>query len=153
MVLPVVVLAVGIYALFLHLGINDTFVGFVIAHLVIAMPFAVIIIGNGLLGFDRAIEDAAIVCGASPLRAKIEVTLPAIRFSLLSAAIFSFLISWDEIVIAIFMAGPSLQTLPVKMWSTLRQDLSPVIAAASSLVLLVTLALLMTGAVLSRTRQ
>lgn len=143
MVLPVVVLAIGIYSIFLRLGLNETLAGFVVAHTVIALPFSVIIISNGLLTFDKSIEDAAILCGASPLQAMLRVTLPSIRFSLFTAAIFSFLASWDEIVISIFMAGPSLQTLPVKLWSTLRQDLTPVVAAASSLVLLITLLLLL----------
>ncbi len=143
MVLPVVVLAIGIYSVFLRLGLNETLVGFVLAHVVIALPFSVIIICNGLLGFDKSIEDAAILCGATPLQAKLRVTLPSIRFSLFTAGIFSFLASWDEIVISIFMAGPSLQTLPVKLWSTLRQDLTPVVAAASSVVLLCTLLLLL----------
>lgn len=150
MVLPVVVLAIGIYSVFLRLGLNETLAGFVLAHVVIALPFSVIIISTGLLAFDKSIEDAAILCGATPLQAKLRVTLPSIRFSLFTAAIFSFLASWDEIVISIFMAGPSLQTLPVKLWSTLRQDLTPVVAAASSVVLLFTLLLLLISAPLLR---
>ena len=65
------------------------------------------------------------------------VTLPAISHGLFSAAVFSFLTSWDEVVLAIFMASPTLQTLPVKIWATLRQDLTPVIAAASTLLIVV----------------
>jgi putative spermidine/putrescine transport system permease protein len=145
MILPVVVLAVGLYALFLKIGLTGTLTGFVAAHLVIALPFSVIAISNSLAGFDQAIEDAAIVCGASPLEAKLRVTLPSIRLGLYAAAVFSFLCSWDEVVLAIFMASPSLQTFPVRVWTSLRQDLTPVIAAASSLVLLVTLFLLIIG--------
>jgi putative spermidine/putrescine transport system permease protein len=150
MVLPVVVLAVGIYSLFLRLGLNGTLVGFVLAHLVIALPFSVIVIANALQKFDRSIEDAAILCGATPLQAKLRVTFPAIRFSLFTAAIFSFLASWDEVVIAIFMASPTLQTFPVKIWTTLRQDLTPVIAAASSLLVLLTVVMLLLGGFLMR---
>ena len=145
MILPVVVLAVALYALFLRTHLNGTLFGFIVAHLVIALPFSVIVISNSLVGFDRAIEDAAVVCGASPFQAKLRVTLPSIRLGLYAAAVFSFLCSWDEVVLAIFMASPSLQTFPVRIWTTLRQDLSPVIAAASSLVMLVTLTLLVLG--------
>lgn len=145
MILPVVVLAVGLYGLFLRTGLNGTLFGFVVAHLVIALPFSVIVIANSLVSFDRAIEDAAVVCGASPIQAKLRVTLPAIRLGIYAAAVFSFLCSWDEVVLAIFMASPTLQTFPVRIWTTLRQDLTPVIAAASSLVLLVTLSLLVLG--------
>jgi putative spermidine/putrescine transport system permease protein len=142
MILPVVVLAVALYAFFLRLHLNGTFLGFVLAHLVIALPFSIIAISNALERFDRDIETAAIVCGASPLEAKIRVTLPGIRLGLISAAIFSFLASWDEVVIAIFMASPDLQTLPVRIFGTLRQDLSPVIAAVSTLLIALTAGLM-----------
>lgn len=150
MVLPVVVFAIAIYAFFLRLGLGGTTIGFVIAHTVLALPFAIIPIATALEGFDKSIEDAAIVCGASPLEAKIRITLPSIRIGIFSAAIFSFLASWDEVVVAIFMASPTLQTLPVKIWGSLRQDLSPVIAAASSFLVLLTLLLMIVTALLRR---
>ncbi|MER9594648.1 MULTISPECIES: ABC transporter permease [unclassified Mesorhizobium] len=150
MVLPVVVFAIAIYAFFLRLGLGGTTIGFVIAHTVLALPFAIIPIATALEGFDKSIEDAAIVCGASPLEARLRITLPSIRIGIFSAAIFSFLASWDEVVVAIFMASPSLQTLPVKIWGSLRSDLSPVIAAASSLLVGLTLALMVVTALLQR---
>ena len=153
MVLPVVVFAIAIYAFFLHLGLGGTAIGFVVAHTVLALPFAIIPIATALEGFDKSIEDAAIVCGASPLQAKLRITLPSIRIGIFSAAIFSFLASWDEVVVAIFMASPTLQTLPVKIWGSLRSDLTPVIAAASSLLVALTLALMIVTALLRRKLQ
>ena len=150
MVLPVVIVAVALYAAFLRLGLNGTLVGFVIAHVIVALPFTIITITGALETFDPAIEDAAILCGASPWEARLRVTLPGIRHGLFSAAIFSFLISWDEVVLAIFMASPSLQTLPVKVWTTLRQDLTPVIAAASTLLVALTVLLMIAAAVLRK---
>ncbi|TPN85483.1 ABC transporter permease [Mesorhizobium sp. CU2] len=153
MVLPVVVFAIAIYAFFLRMGLGGTTLGFVIAHTVLALPFAIIPIATALEGFDKSIEDAAIVCGASPLQAKLRITLPSIRIGIFSAAIFSFLASWDEVVVAIFMASPTLQTLPVKIWGSLRSDLTPVIAAASSLLVALTLALMVVTALLRRKLQ
>ncbi|MEI5678337.1 MULTISPECIES: ABC transporter permease [unclassified Mesorhizobium] len=150
MILPVVVLAVALYAFFLKIGLNGTFLGFILAHLVLALPFSVISISNALEGFDKSIEDAAILCGASPWEARFRVTLPAISHGLFAAAIFSFLVSWDEVVVAIFMASPTLQTLPVKIWTTLRQDLTPVIAAASTLLVLFTIALMLLAALVRK---
>lgn len=150
MVLPVVVLAVALYALFLRLGLNGTLVGFVVAHLVVALPFSIIAITGALEGFDKSIEDAAILCGASPWEARLRVTLPAISHGLFSGAVFSFLVSWDEVVLAIFMASPTLQTLPVKVWTTLRQDLTPVVAAASTLLIAVTILLMALAAFLRK---
>lgn len=150
MVLPVVIVAVALYAFFLRLGLNGTLVGFVIAHLIVALPFAIITISGALETFDPAIEEAAILCGASPWEARLRVTLPGISHGMFSAAIFSFLISWDEVVLAIFMASPSLQTLPVKVWTTLRQDLTPVIAAASTLLVALTVLLMVAAALIRK---
>jgi putative spermidine/putrescine transport system permease protein len=153
MILPVVVLAVALYALFLRLGLAGTTFAFVVAHLLIALPFSIIAIGNALEGFDRSIEDAAILCGASPWEARLRVTVPAIQHGIFAAAVFSFLASWDEVVLAIFMASPTLQTLPVKIWSTLRQDLTPVIAAASTLLIAFTILLMIVAAVVRKGRK
>lgn len=150
MILPVIIVAVALYAAFLRLGLNGTLVGFVIAHLIVALPFSIIAIASALEGFDPSIEDAAILCGASPWEARFRVTLPAISHGLFSAAIFSFLISWDEVVLAIFMASPTLQTLPVKVWTTLRQDLTPVIAAASTLLVALTVLLMIAAALIRK---
>ncbi|TIS47276.1 MAG: ABC transporter permease subunit, partial [Mesorhizobium sp.] len=138
------------YSFFLRIGLAGTTIGFVIAHTILALPFAIIPIATALEGFDKSIEDAAIVCGASPLQARLRITLPSIRIGIFSAAIFSFLASWDEVVVAIFMASPTLQTLPVKIWGSLRADLSPVVAAASSLLVGLTLCLMIVTALLRR---
>ncbi|MBD9596361.1 MULTISPECIES: ABC transporter permease [unclassified Ensifer] len=142
MILPVVVLAVALYALFLKLGLAGTTLAFIIAHLLIALPFSIISIGNALESFDKSIEDAAVLCGANPWEARVRVTVPAVSHGIFAAAVFSFLASWDEVVLAIFMASPTLQTLPVKIWATLRQDLTPVIAAASTLLIAFTIVLM-----------
>ncbi|MGV1760216.1 ABC transporter permease [Rhizobium sp. A22-96] len=150
MILPVVVFAVALYAFFLRIGLGGTLVGFVLSHLILALPFSILSISSALEGFDKSIEDAAVLCGASPLEAKIRVTLPAISHGLFSAAVFSFLTSWDEVVVAIFMASPTLQTLPVKVWTTLRQDLTPVVATASTLLILLTVILMALAAIVRK---
>ncbi|KND60564.1 polyamine ABC transporter, permease protein [Candidatus Burkholderia verschuerenii] len=148
MVLPVVVLAVALYAFSLRVGLNGTTTGFVIGHLIIALPFSIISISNSLASFDTAL-----VCGASPLEVKLRVTLTAIHLGIFAAAIFSFLASWDEVVVSIFMSSPTLQTLPVRIWSTLRQDLTSEVAAASSLLVALTTFLMLAAAVLRRPRS
>jgi putative spermidine/putrescine transport system permease protein len=150
MIVPVVIVAIALYAFALKFDLNGTFGAFVAAHLILALPFSIICILNSLEGFDESIEKAAIVCGATRLEAIFRVTLPSIRLGILSGALFSFLVSWDEVVLGIFMASPTLQTLPVKMWSTLRQDLSPVIAAVSTLLIVLTIAVMAVAALLRR---
>lgn len=150
MILPVVILAVALYALFLKLGLTGSYIGFVIGHLVVALPFSIIAISNSLEGFDFTLEDAARICGANEWTVRWRVTFPAIRLGLLAAATFSFLVSWDEVVVSIFMSTPGVETLPVKIWSALRQDLSPTIAAASSLLIAITVVFMAVASLVSR---
>lgn len=152
MILPVVVLGVALYSFFLKMGLDGTYFAFITAHLLIALPFSVIVISNALELFDLTIEDAAILCGATPWQARMRITIPSIKNGLISAAIFSFLISWDDVVLAIFMASPDLQTLPVKIWGTLRQDLTPVIAAASTLLTVITMVLMLIIPILKKSK-
>ncbi|WCM49476.1 ABC transporter permease [Pseudomonas sp. WJP1] len=150
MIVPLVIIAVAVYALFLKLGLTGTLFSFVVSHVIVALPFTMISIINSLKLFDRSIEDAAVICGASRWQAIYKVTFPAIRPGLVAGALFAFLVSWDEVVMSVMMASPTLQTLPVKMWTTLRQDLTPVIAVASSLLIGLSLLIML---IASRLRQ
>ncbi|GAN79422.1 ABC transporter permease [Acidocella aminolytica] len=142
MIMPSIVLGIALYATFLRLHLAGTFLGFVLAHLVLALPFSIVAITSALEQTDKSLEDAAMLCGASLWEARVRVILPAIRHGIFSAAIFSFLTSWDEVVVAIFMASPGLQTLPVRMLGEVRQNLSPDIAVVSSLLVLGTILLM-----------
>ncbi|ARS50248.1 polyamine ABC transporter permease [Ectopseudomonas mendocina] len=153
MIVPLVIIAVAIYALFLKLGYTGTLFAFVVSHVIVALPFTIISIINSLKLFDQSIEDAAVICGASRLQAVLKVTFPAIRPGLVAGALFAFLVSWDEVVLSVMMASPSLQTLPVKMWTTLRQDLTPVIAVASTLLIGLSLLIMLIAAALRRRNE
>ncbi|HKS14139.1 MAG TPA: ABC transporter permease [Pseudomonas sp.] len=153
MIVPLVTIAVAVYALFLKTGLTGTLTGFVISHVIVALPFTIISIINSLKLFDRSIEDAAVICGASRWQAIWRVTFPAIRPGLAAGALFAFLVSWDEVVMSVMMGSPTLQTLPVKMWTTLRQDLTPVIAVASTLLIGLSLLIMMVAAGLRRRNE
>jgi putative spermidine/putrescine transport system permease protein len=139
MIVPVIVVAIAVYSIFLQLGLTGTFIGFVLAHTILALPFTIISITTALRGFEQDIERAAIICGANPMRAKVTITLRNLLVGVSSGALFAFLISWDEVVIALFMSTPSMQTLPIKMWTTLRLELNPLVAVAGSLLALLSL--------------
>ena len=153
LIVPLVIIGIALYGAFLNFGFSGTFASFALSHLVIALPFSVITTTNALRSFDENIEKAAIVCGATRTQALVRVTLPAIMPGIAAGGLFSFLISWDEVVLAIFMSSPTLQTLPVKMWSALRLDLSPVIAAAATLMVALTLVLLLAAAMIQWFRR
>lgn len=138
MILPVIVSGVGIYAVFLKWHLTATYLGFILAHTAIAVPFVLTTVAAALKTFDTTLESAAASCGASPLETFFYVTLPIIRPALASGALFAFVASFDEVVIAQFLGGPELKTLPVQMFTSVYVDSDPTLAAASTVIIVVT---------------
>ncbi|MDQ3899323.1 MAG: ABC transporter permease [Actinomycetota bacterium] len=140
MITPAIVLAVGVYAVFLRAGLLGTTIGFVFAHTVLAIPFVVIPVTASLQGFDRRLELASAICGASRWGTFRQVTLPLVAPGVVSGALFAFVTSFDEVVLALFIQSPYLQTLPVRMFSSVTRDTDPTMAAAATMILLFTTA-------------
>ncbi len=136
---PVVVLGLGFYLQFAGLGIGGTDLSLVLAHTVLVSPFVIVAVSAGLRQIDPALETAATIMGASRTRVVFKVVLPQIRGSLAVGALFAFLLSFDEVVASYFISGPATMTLPVKMYSALRWEISPVIAAVSVLLTMISL--------------
>jgi putative spermidine/putrescine transport system permease protein len=139
MLVPVVVLGLGIYKQFSTLALVNTIWGLALAHAVLVVPFVVIAVGSGLRHADAALEAVALVMGASRVRIFFQVVLPQIRASVAVSVLFAFLLSFDEVVVAYFISGPQTTTLPVKMYSAIRWEVSPVLAAVSTLLTLISL--------------
>jgi ABC-type spermidine/putrescine transport system permease subunit II len=135
LVVPVIVIAVGLYYVFLRVGLNGTFWGLVIGHTVVIFPYATVVISAALMEADLRLEDAAVGLGAIRPRAFAEVTLPLILPGLVVAALFGFLISFDEVVIAIFVTSAETMTLPRRIWDGIRFELNPTIAAVSAMLI------------------
>jgi putative spermidine/putrescine transport system permease protein len=142
MIMPYIIVAIAMYSLFLKLGLTGTFTGLIITHTILALPFVVINVTNSLRSVNVAIEHAALSCGANPLIVFWKITLPLIKAGVSSGAVFAFIVSWDEVIAAIFIADPTTMTLPIKIWSSLRLDLSPVIAAVSTILIVLSLIML-----------
>jgi putative spermidine/putrescine transport system permease protein len=136
---PVIVLGLGFYIQLALLGLVDTLTGIILAHSVLVTPFVLVAVSSGLRHADPALETVALVMGASRPRIFFQVVLPQIRASIAVAALFAFLISFDEVVIAYFISGPGSTTLPVKMYSAIRWEISPVLAAVSTLLTAISL--------------
>ncbi|OZI66554.1 ABC transporter permease [Bordetella genomosp. 11] len=139
MLVPVVVLGLGMYMHLSALRMVNTTLGVVLAHTVATIPFMLVALGAGLRHADPALETAAMIMGAGRLRIFTEVVVPQIRPSILVGALFAFLISFDEVIIAYFITGPETTTLPVKMYSAIRWEVSPVLAAVSTLLTILSL--------------
>lgn len=145
LIIPLISIALASYFLLAKLKLIGTQIGLALVHSVIALPIVIIIVLNTLKNFDTDLEKAAMVMGANRLRTFFKVTFPLIRTGILSAAFFSFLISFDELIIALFVGGTKVVTLPRRMWQGIRMEIDPTIAAVATI--LVCLSLLILGSI------
>lgn len=140
LIVPGILIAVGVFLFFARAGLTNTMTGLVAAHVMHALPFVLITVAAGLRSFDMRHEMIARCLGASPVYAFLTVVMPQIRFSVAAAAFLAFMSSLDEVVIASFISGGDMATLPKKMFSELRTSINPTIAAISTLLIAVSLA-------------
>jgi mannopine transport system permease protein len=144
-VVPHIALAVAMFLVFEQLRLTGTLIGFAMAHTVLALPFAIFTVLAGLYRFDPDLEMAALSCGAGRVRTFWHVTLPMILPSVVSAALFAFIISFDEAVVSFFISDLDRKTLPRKMFEDIDYDISPVLAAVATMLTLLTVAVLVLG--------
>ena len=133
LIVPGVVSALGYYGFLSRIHLVGTRAGMIMAHSVLSIPVAFLVISAALKGFDRNLERAAMNAGAGPLRTFIFVTLPVLRPGILVSALFAFLHSFNEAVVALFIAGRDASTLPKKMFESIRLESDPVIAVVATL--------------------
>ncbi|MBB1091079.1 ABC transporter permease subunit [Rhodopseudomonas palustris] len=152
-IVPGIIIAIAIYGLFLSWGLTATTAGFVIAHTVLALPFSFIPIMTALEQFDTRLEQASASLGAGRTKTLFRVMLPLISPGLLTGGLFAFVISFDEVVVSLFISGTELRTLPVQMYRSVATDIDPTIAAASTMLLLLTMVLVIGSSMLSKKFQ
>lgn len=150
LIVPLIVVAAGTYFFYSQIGLAQTLPGIIIAHTMLGTPFVVVTVSATLAGFDRGLLRAAASLGATPSRTFFKVVMPLISPGMLSGGLFAFVISFDEPVIALFLAGFEQRTVPVQMWSGIREQLSPDILAAATLLILLSVMLLITAELLRR---
>ncbi|WP_199089021.1 ABC transporter permease [Bosea sp. ASV33] len=143
MVVPAVVLGVGMQILYARMGLASSYLGVIIAHAVLCVPFVLVNVASSLASMDPALERAAASLGASPVEVFRNVTLPLAMPGILTGAVFAFATSLDEVVITLFVAGPNQTTLARQMFSSLRENISPAIAAAAFIIMILTFVLLL----------
>ena len=153
MVTPAIVVAVAVYISFLQWQLVGSIGGYVLAHAAIGVPFVLVSVTSALGGFDPKLLRASASLGASPWRTFLRVTLPLISRGVLTGAVFAFVTSLDEVVIALFLRSPFFQTLPVQMYNAVTVEVDPTIAAASSLVVVSVTLLLLIPLLVRRTKR
>jgi putative spermidine/putrescine transport system permease protein len=141
MIVPIIIVAIGVFFTFVTLGLLGTLTGLVVAHVMHALPYVIVTTYSGLRAFDMTQEMVARSLGVSRPRAFFLVTLPQIRTSIVVASLFAFLSSLDEVVIALFISQGSTSTLTREMFISIREQIHPTIAAISSLFVTATLTL------------
>jgi putative spermidine/putrescine transport system permease protein len=142
MIVPVVIVAVGVYFAYAPFGLTSSLIGLTLAHTALAAPFVVITVSATLQGFDHNQARAGASLGGSPAVVFFRIVLPLILPGVISGALFAFVTSFDEVVVALFVTGPAERTLPRQMFNGIRENISPVIAAAATLVILLSVLLL-----------
>ncbi len=147
---PHIFIALGVFIIAIQLGFADNELTLVGAHATISLPFVVLIVGASIRQIDPTLERAARVLGAGPFRAFRAATLPSLLPAMVAAAVFSFFVSFDELIIAQFLMS-SHETLPMRIWADLRLEISPTVAAVASLLIVAT-TIAMIGAELLRRR-
>lgn len=145
MLLPGIIIAIALYFFFAKLGMIGTFWSMLLAHTVITIPIITISINASLAMMDQNLERAAASLGANRWQVFWRVTRPLIQPGILTGAVFAFLISFDELPIAFFMSGTLGETLPARMWSSLRDEIDPTIAVVSTLLIVVSGGLALIG--------
>lgn len=150
LVIPVVVYATGAVYFFARVSLIGTYPGLIIAHALLGTPYVMITVTASLTGYDANLTRAGLSLGASPLRVFRKVSLPLIGPGVASGALFAFVTSWDEIIVTLFLAYPHQQTIPRRLWAGVNEQLSPVVIAASTLLFIVTLCLLVATETLRR---
>lgn len=135
MIAPLVIIAVSLYFFFAQLNLLNSYLGLVLAHAALGVPFVVITVAATLQGYDRNFSRAAASLGATPWFAFRKVMLPLIAPGVISGALFAFATSFDEVVVTLFLASPAQRTLPMQMFGGIRENLNPTIAAAATLMI------------------
>ena len=142
LIVPGIVVAIGIYYAYSRYGLVGTPIAMVLAHTCLAVPFVVTSVTASLSGIDPRLEQAALSLGATPGATFFQVTLPLIQPGVLVGALFAFITSFDELIVALFISGTGAVTLPRRMWDDLRFQIDPTIAAVSTLTIVLTAALM-----------
>lgn len=139
MIVPLIITALGIYFAFAYVGLLGSYVGLVMAHSLLAAPFVLVTVHVSLQRFDWTLMQAGASLGGRPLKVFLEIMLPLILPGVASGAAFAFVISFDEVVVALFISSPTTKTMPIQLFSNLKFQLTPAIVAASCIMIAISL--------------
>ncbi|MXX71842.1 MAG: ABC transporter permease [Gemmatimonadetes bacterium] len=144
MVTPVIIAAAGMFFFYSGLGLGQTHLGIILAHAALGVPFVVVTVTATLAAYDPNLTRAAASLGAGPWTTFRRVQFPLIAPGVISGALFAFAVSFDEVVVVLFMGGVDQRTIPRQMWSGIREQISPAILAVATFLIAFAALLLLT---------
>ena len=150
LIVPLIISGVSIFVFMAKVGLAATHTGIVFAHIILGTPFVVITVTATLSGFDHSVTRAAASLGSNPVNTFMKITLPLILPGVISGGLFAFVTSFDEVVVVLFLAGLENTTIPIQMWTGLREQLSPTILAVATCLILLSTLILVTAELLRR---
>jgi putative spermidine/putrescine transport system permease protein len=150
MIVPLIISATGMFFFYTSIGLAQTHLGIILAHTALGTPFVVITVTATLVGFDQSLIRAAQNLGAAPTTVFFRVIMPLILPGVISGGLFAFITSFDEVVVVLFLADFDQRTIPLQMFSGLREQISPTILAVATLLVLISIMLLTTLELLRR---
>ena len=150
MIVPLIISGVAIFFFMAKVGLAATHTGIILAHIILGTPFVVITVTATLSGFDHSVTRAAASLGSDPVNTFMKITLPLILPGVISGGLFAFVTSFDEVVVVLFLAGLDNTTIPIQMWTGLREQLSPTILAVATCLILLSTLILITAELLRR---
>jgi putative spermidine/putrescine transport system permease protein len=150
MIVPLIITAAGMYFFYSRIGLQGTYLGVILAHAVLGTPFVIITVTATLTGFDRSLTRAAASLGAGPVETFFKVQMPLILPGVVSGALFAFITAFDEVIVVLFVGAQQQKTLPWQMFTGLREQISPVILAAATILVALSILLLTTVEFLRR---
>ena len=150
MIVPIIITATGLFFFYSASGLAGSYLGVIMAHATLGIPFVIITVTATLSGFDQSLTRAAASLGAPPTTTFFKVTMPLILPGVISGALFAFVTSFDEVVVVLFVAAHDQQTIPRQMWNGIREQISPAILSVATILVIVSIALLTTVELLRR---
>ena len=150
MIVPLIISGVAIFFFMAKAGLAATHLGIILAHIILGTPFVVITVTATLSGFDHSVTRAAASLGSNPVNTFMKITLPLILPGVISGGLFAFVTSFDEVVVVLFLAGLENTTIPIQMWTGLREQLSPTILAVATCLIILSTLILVTAELLRR---
>ena len=161
MIVPLIISATGMFFFYSHvgnfledtMGLDKNFVGYVkviLAHSVLGIPFVIITVTATLVGFDNSLTKAAANMGANPVKIFFKIQMPLILPGVIAGGLFAFITSFDEVVVVMFVGSTNQKTLPWQMFTGLREQISPTILAVATILVVISIALLITLEMLRR---